>query len=172
MVKATISEAITTAKQKENEIFRLTQLKKSIINQEFDESKFLGKKEEFSANEYNEKKAKFILQKKAKIEQLDFKVDALVEEIIKIRNKINKKNIEEGLDKKLIQMKWLRIRLDNSMKALGQGKRRGYWDGDNYLNQELFEELGFGDKLKKLEDEKNKLDAEIQKLNNTLTVDL
>lgn len=167
----TLSEAVSLAKQKENEVYKLTQLRKSIVQQPFDEKKYLGLQEEYSAEEFNEKKEKFIEEKIKRLEDVENQIENAIQNIILIRNAVNRKNIELGQDKNLIKMKWLRIQLDNLMKDLGH-KKRDFYSDSSMLDQERYETLGLGKKLKELEREKNKLDAKIQKINHTTEITL
>lgn len=167
----TLSEAIASAKHKENEVYKQTQLRKSILLQPFDEKKYLGQQEEYTAEEFNKHKEDFNFKKKEKITQTEEKIKAEIEDVIRIRNAVNKKNIEIGQDSNLIRMKWLRIQLDNLMKDVGTKKKR-MWDEDSFINREMYEELGLGLRLKELEMEKNELDAKIQKLNHTVEIEL
>lgn len=172
MKEMTLSEAVSLAKQEENKVYKLTQVRKSIVNEGFDEVEYLGRKEEFSAEEYNEKRKEFLKQKKEKMDEVQSDITDSIEKVITLRNTINKKNIEIGQDMNLIRMKWLRVQLDNLMKEVGynQGRLSSYHsvDSDNY------ESLGIGERINELEKEKNELDNKIQKLNHTtkISVDL
>ncbi len=167
-MKITLAEAIALGKQKESEIFKLTQLINSIIGQSFEEKKFLGLKEEYSAKEFNQAKKDFMQEKIIKVNEIQDKLDKEIKDNIILRNKVNKTNIKIGQDSNLIKMKWIRIELDNKMKLLSRSSF-----GES-LDNKVFEELGIGKKVKELENKKNKLDNIIQKLNHTteITLDL
>lgn len=156
--RITLAEAVTLAKQKENEIFRVTQKIKTEVSKPFNEAEYLGKKEEYTQTEYIKQKAKFTKEKIAKLEEHREKLDTLQKEVIKIRNLVNKKNVEIGQDINLLQMKWLKINLDNWMKL----------DEDRYgLNRNSVSELGTEEQITAFETKKSELDNKIQMLNHT-----
>jgi len=167
-MKLTLSEALARAKQTEGEIFRISQRKSLVINRGFSEQENMGKKEEYSAAEYKKKQDAFLKEKKAELANFDKELEKKIGEAIKLRSKINKANIDSGLDEKLVRMKWLRIRLDGLMQSLGYSKKSLY----SIRETPERHSLGLDDQLDKIEKEKSQLDAEIQKLNHVTMIEL
>ncbi len=93
------------------------------------------------------------------MDEIDKKIGRLIKEIIEGKNAVNKKNVEIGIDKKLAEMKYLRIELSKLMNLIKRGRIYDSFDS------EVFEELGLAAKIKGLEEQKQKLDNEIQKAN-------
>lgn len=100
--------------------------------------------------------------KRTKIGELDEKISKLVDELIILKVKINKKNAEVGLDEKLQRMKYIRIELSKIMNAL---KKNKHSYSDKRLDVETREGLSLDKRIKTLEVQKASLDAEIQALN-------
>jgi hypothetical protein len=167
MTKITLNEALAQAKQKENEIYRLFQQRATIIDAPFDQTERMGKKEEYTAAEFKKHHDAFLQDKKKELATIEKQLAIKIKETITIRNKVNQANVTSGLDKKLIEMKWLRIRLDHQMKSLEHGKSIYRMLGDTGQNT-----LGLDAQLNELEKQKSQLDSEIQQINHTTQIEV
>ncbi len=152
-----ISEKLAIIKGQEGELMRLYELRDSIAKQSFKEVAIRTEKE--TAKEIEKRQKEFINNKKAKVTEIDKKITQLTKEIIEGKNSVNRKNVEIGIDKKLAEIKYLRIELSKLMNLIKRGR---IFDS---LDAEVFEELGLAAKIKELEEQKQKLDNEIQKTN-------
>ncbi|MEK6949369.1 MAG: hypothetical protein AABX34_04055 [Nanoarchaeota archaeon] len=152
-----ISEKLAIIRRQEGELMRLYELRESIAKQSFKESTIRTEKE--TSKEIEKKQKEFIENKKAKVADINQKIRQLIEDITEGKNEVNKKNVEIGIDKKLAEMKYLRIDLSKLMALI---KNSRYFTP---LDSDIFEELGLAVKIKELEEQKQKLDNEIQKSN-------
>lgn len=152
-----ISEKLAIIKRQEGELMRLYELRDSVAKQSFKESTIRTEKE--TSKEIEKKQKEFLKNKKSKVAEIDKKIRQLTKEVIEGKNAVNKRNVEIGIDKKLAEMKYLRIELSKLMNLIKRGRIFDSFDAD------VFEELGLGVKIKELEEQKQKLDNEIQKTN-------
>lgn len=152
-----ISEKLAVIRRQEGELMRLYELRESIAKQSFKESTIRTEKE--TSKEIEKKQKEFMDNKKAKVADINQKIRQLIKDIIEGKNEVNKKNVEIGIDKKLAEMKYLRIDLSKLMALI---KNSRYFTP---LDSDIFEELGLAVKIKELEEQKQKLDNEIQKSN-------
>jgi len=150
-----LSEQLSVIRQKESELNRLYDSREAIVKIQFRERTVNDK----SFDEVENQKKEHFEKKKSRMEELSGKIDELKEEIRHSKNQINAKNIEIGLDKKLISLKYVRLELARLMK-LAKGDR---YQGDIDFDEK--EQLGIFSRVKKLESQKTKLDSEIQQLN-------
>ena len=157
-----ISEKLAVIRRKEGELMRLYELRESIAKQSFKESIIRTEKE--TTKEIEARQKEFITNKKSKIIDIEKKIGQLTREIINGKNEINKKNVEIGIDKKLAEIKYLRIELSKLMNLIKRGRIFDSFDSD------VFEELGLAVKIKELEEQKQKLDNEIQKSNWSIEI--
>ena len=152
-----ISEKLAIIRMQEGELMRLYDLRESIAKQSFKESTIRTEKE--TSKEIEKKQKDFLENKKAKVTECDKKITQLTKEIVEGKNQVNKKNVEVGTDKKLAEIKYMRIELSRLMKLIKSGRIFESFDAD------VFEELGLATKIKEIEEQKQKLDNEIQKTN-------
>lgn len=155
-----ISEKLSELKRKEGELMRLYSLRDAVIKKGFKEAVMLTGEEK--ADELEVKKADYLGKKRSRIEELNLKIEALKQEIIDGRNIVNQKNIEGGIDLKLVEMKFLRLELSKLMNAI---KKDRYAYSVMEIDIDIWEELGIDQRIKELENKKAKLDAEIQSWN-------
>jgi hypothetical protein len=153
-----ISEKLSEIKQKEGQLIRLYNLRDTFAKQSFKEE--VRVRETDTSKELERKQTEFIRKKAEKFAKVTEDIELLKKEIIEVKNAINKKNVENGVDKKLAEMKYLRLELS---KLMGLIKKDSYLD--KFIDIDLWEELGLADRIKELETKKSKLDAEIQKVN-------
>lgn len=146
-----VAEKLSIIKQKEGELNRLLQRRESIIDKTFPLPK-----EHASLEEYNKDYEEFLKNKKESFVELNNKIDLLTEEITHEKNIINKHNIEYGIDKKLSDIKQVRIELSLLMKII---KSKSVF---NSVDIDVIDYLQIPERITELERVKNKLDAEIQ----------
>ncbi len=152
-----ISEKLAAIKRQEGELMRLYELRESIAKQSFKETAIRTEKETLKDVEKRQKE--FLENKKSKVADIDEKIGQLIKDIVEEKNAVNKKNVEIGIDRKLAEIKYLRIELSKLMNLLKSGRIYDSFDSG------VFEELGLAAKIKGLEEQKQKLDNEIQKAN-------
>lgn len=152
-----ISEKLAIIKRQEGELMRLYDLRDSIAKQSFKESTIRTEKE--TSREIEKKQKEFLEGKKSKVTEINKSIRQLTKDIVDGKNQINRKNVEIGIDKKLAEIKYLRIELSKLMNLIKRGRIFESFDAD------IFEELGLAAKIKELEEQKQKLDNEIQKAN-------
>lgn len=152
-----ISEKLAVIKRQEGELMRLYELREGIAKQSFKETAIRTEKE--TAKEIEKRQKEFLESKKLKVGDIDKKIGQLITDIVDGKNAVNKKNVETGIDKKLAEIKYLRIELSKLMNLIKRGRIYDSFDS------EVFEELGLAAKIKGLEEQKQKLDNEIQKAN-------
>ena len=147
-----ISEKLSEIKQKEALLNRQFGLMEYVINKDFDKT-LCGPD---TTSEYLERKYKeFVAEKKSKVAGITAQIDKLTAEIIAAKNEVNKINIQNGMDKYLIELKYLRIELSKLMKSGGISYRRE-------ISVDEMEELGIPERIKTLEAKKNKIEATVQ----------
>jgi len=121
-----------------------------------------------SFDELEQEKVRFLDYKKNKVCELDSKITKLTNELINLKVKINKKNIEIGIDEKLQRMKYLRIELSKIMNMM---KKKKHSYSDDHLDIDTRDALSLDARIKELEKTKSSLDAEIQTLNWSTKLD-
>jgi len=149
-----ISEKLAEIKRREGELARLLELRDSVAKETFHESEIITK--EMSKLEIQEARKQLLSDKKKKVDETTLKIDALTKEIIDSKNKINKKNVDAGIDRKIMEIKYIRIELSRIMALLKTYSFR------SDLNAGIYEGLELEKRIKELEDRKSKIDAEIQ----------
>ncbi|HEY4520226.1 MAG TPA: hypothetical protein VJJ72_00255 [Candidatus Paceibacterota bacterium] len=152
-----ISEKLAIIKRQEGELMRLYELREGIAKQSFKETAIRTEKD--TPKEIEKKQREFRAGKKSKIADIDTQIRQLTKDIIEGKNTVNRKNVEIGIDKKLAEMKYLRIELSKLMRLVKSGRYIEAFDSD------IFEELGLAAKIKEFEEHKQKLDNDIQKTN-------
>ena len=153
-----ISEKLSEIKQKEGQLMRLYNLRDTFAKQSFKEEVMVREKD--STKELEKKQKEFIKNKSEKFAKVTNDIEKLKNEIVETKNKINRKNVESGVDRKLAEMKYLRLELSKLMNLI---KKDSYLD--KFIDIDLWEELGLANRIKELESKKSKLDAEIQTVN-------
>lgn len=152
-----ISEKLAIIRRQEGELMRLYDLRESIAKQSFRESTIRTEKE--TSKEIEKKQKEFLANKKAKVMECDKKIAQIIKGIIEGKNHVNRKNVEIGIDKKLAEIKYMRIELS---KLMNLSKSSRIFDSFDAV---AFEELGLNSKIKEIEEQKQKLDNDIQKSN-------
>ncbi|GEM_PF-3577290 len=152
-----ISEKLAITRRQEGELTRLYDLRESIAKQSFKESTIRTEKD--TAKEIEKRQKEFLESKKSKVAEIDKRIRQLTKDIVEGKNQLNKKNVEIGIDRKLAEIKYLRIELSKLMRLAKAGSYSDSFDAD------VFEQLGLSVKIKELEEQKQKLDSEIQKTN-------
>lgn len=155
--KMKVSEKLAIIRIQEGELTRLYELRDSIAKQSFKETAIRTEKE--TTKEVEKRQKEFLENKKSKVAECDKRTRQLTKDIVEVKNLINRKNVETGIDKKLAEIKYLRIELSKLMNLIKRGRIFDSFDSD------VFEELGLAVKIKELEEQKQKLDNEIQKSN-------
>lgn len=157
-----ISEKLSCIKQQEGELLRLYDLRDSIVKKPFQDN--LIKTEGLTDSDVEEKRKQFLKNKKERIQKIDSKIDTLKISLIAGKNVLNTKNIELGLDIKLIEMKYLRLELSKLMKMI---KAERSWSSKLDVDVDVIDALGLNERIHDLEKRKVKLDSEIQIANWT-----
>ena len=137
---------------------RLYSLRDTFAKQSFKEEVRVTEKD--SSTILEKKQKEFIKKKSDKFAKVTNEIEKLKNEIIESKNKINKKNVKNGVDRKLAEMKYLRLELSKLMNLI---KKESYLD--KFIDIDLWEELGLANRIKELETKKSRLDGEIQKVN-------
>ncbi len=153
-----ISEKLSEIKQKEGQLMRLYNLRDTFAKQSFKDEVRVSEKD--SATVLEKKQREFIKKKSEKFAKVTDDIERLKRDIIESKNNINKKNVEKGVDRKLAEMKYLRLELSKLMNLI---KKDSYLD--KFIDIDLWEEVGLEKRIKELETKKSKLDSEIQKVN-------
>jgi len=148
-----LSEALAESKRIEGEMMRLMAQRDSVVQQEFNLPD--GTDVAVAAK----LRADFVHHKAEKMIELTGQIKYLMVNLIDYKVRLNKRNVELGIDVKLQQMKLLRLELS---KLMGMLKGKRYHDA---LSQDTIEALDLNNRIKELERDKGKLDAEIQSLN-------
>ena len=157
-----ISEKLSCIKQQEGELLRLYDLRDSVVKKPFQDN--LIKTEGLTDSDVEEKRKQFLKNKKERIQKIDSKIDTLKISLIAGKNVLNTKNIELGLDIKLIEMKYLRLELSKLMKMI---KSEISWSSKLDVDVDVIDALGLNERIHDLEKRKVKLDSEIQITNWT-----
>ena len=155
-----LSEKLSQIKQKEGHLTRLYSLRDTVAKQEFKETIITREKD--SSKLLEKKKSEFTKQKIAKFNAITKEIK---HEIIESKNRINRINVEKGIDMKLAEMKHLRIELSKLMELV----KKGYLT-DRGIDLEIWEQLGAANRIKELETRKSKLDSQIQQINWSMEV--
>lgn len=154
-----LSEKLSEIKQDESALNRLYSYRESVVKQDIREAMFRDEEPEVRQAQIQ----KLTLEKKAKVDATSLEIDVLREKLVVAKNIVNKRNLELGLDKMLIEMKYLRLELSRLMNLV---KSDRYSIGRSFgIDITAYDELGIANRIKHLEHEKNKLDAQIQFIN-------
>jgi len=153
-----ISEKIAELKQKEGELMRLYDMRDSVAKQSFKDAVVRTEKE--SAKEIEKKQEEFLGKKMKRVAELTGQIQKLKEYLVEGKNRVNKKNVDLNIDKKLAEMKFLRLELSKLMNLV-KIERYAF----DKIDIDLWDKLGILDRIKELEKQKRKLDAEIQVTN-------
>ena len=144
-----ISEKLSEIKRKEGELSRLVETRKNIFKKEFSGFR------EANKEDFKKEKDFFMNNKKEEFIKLSDKIYQLTEDIISDKNKINNLNIKAGIDKKILEIKYIRIELSRIMKLLSEYS----------YDPEVGSFLSIEENIKQLENDKSRIDAEIQHFN-------
>jgi len=154
-----ISEKLTELKQKEGQLMRLFNLRDEVLTKQF--AKIFIKTEDMTKEEFKEEEKLFLEEKKQKYERITKEIKKLIEEIVEGKNQLNKKNVELNIDKKLAELKFIRLELSKIMGVI----KKDRFGLSGSLDIDVFEQLGLPDRIKELEARKAKLDNTIQQIN-------
>lgn len=155
-----IAEALSIIKQLEGELQRLVKQRKTLSPKSKDEKFYDGlTREQILVEEIKDKE-----QLIEKFETLTKEIKRVQLEIISLKNKVNIKNIETGIDLKLITMKALSAELTR-LNDLEDGGIFGY-----SFKKDTRAIFDIPKRIKDLESEKNTLDKEIQYINWTTEI--
>ncbi len=156
-----ISEKLSEIKQKEGELHRLYDLRESLVSQNFERT--LRGKEDMTSEEIEKKYQEYNDFKVKKIEEVNNKIQDILDIVMEGKNAINRKNIELGVDKKLLKMKYIRIELSKLMRMLKNDTIYNFRASSISLDDPC--NTLISEKIKVYEGKKAKLDSEIQSLN-------
>lgn len=152
------SQFLAEIKQIEGELLRSIAIRDEVIQHELSLKNWETEKR--TAKELEKIEKEFLENKKKRFAETTKKIDGLKKRLIDMKAEVNKKNIELGLDKKLLEIKYLRIELSKLMQNITP---------DRYSmlsrSKKDFEDLGLFDLIKELEQKKLKLDSEVQNVN-------
>ncbi len=159
-----LSEALAETTRIEGELMRTMELRDAVVREEHSQLKYGCK--DLDPAVFAELTSQFISKKTTRVNELDADIKILIGNLLNLKNSINRRNVEVGIDLKLQKMKYLRIQLSRLMALLKSGSRFS----DNGLSDDLRAALNINNKIKELEREKSKLDSEIQQLNWTTSL--
>ena len=152
-----VSEILMHIKQTESDLLRNIEVRNEIANKEINFKQWELEKKKPAELEKAEKE--FVKERKKKLADITKDIDKLKVRLINLKNEVNKKNVELGLDKKILEIKWLRIELAALMKII---KTEGFLRSKD---KDHLNELGIMDLIKKMEAKKIELDSYIQNIN-------
>jgi len=155
---AKLSEELANVKQFESELLRKLNFRNDLIKATSRLKDW--EREKKTAKEIEKIEADFTKEKIKKVELLSCDIEKLRTKLIQLKGKINKKNVEMGIDKDILEVKWLRIELAQLMKL---AKKEDY----SFISKpiEEMENSGLFDIIKDLESKKKKIDSKIQNQN-------
>lgn len=152
------SQFLAEIKQTEGELLRTIAIRDDIIQHELQMKNWETEKK--TAKELEKIEKEFLETKKKRFNETSKKINDLKKRLIDMKAIVNKKNIELGLDKKLLEIKYLRIELAKLMEHIKT---------DRYSvlsrSKKDIEDLGIQTLIKELEQKKLKLDSEVQNIN-------
>jgi hypothetical protein len=117
--------------------------------------------DKMTLQEIKDEEAKISTERKEKFLAVETEIEKVKTEIIGNKLLLMKKNEELGLNEKIINLKMIRIELSKLMELI---TNKSYIFSDE-TSDSIIEELKLNERVKELEDEKRKLDAEIQATN-------
>ena len=117
--------------------------------------------DKMTLQEIKDEEAKISTERKEKFLAVETEIEKVKTEIIGNKLLLMKKNEELGLNEKIINLKMIRIELSKLMELI---TNKSYIFSDE-TSDSIIEELKLNERVKELEDEKRKLDAEIQTTN-------
>lgn len=150
-----LSEYLASIKQKEAELNRIQAFRDSIISSNIT----FFKPDSMTVVDHDLAYKTKLEEKLTRINLLNTSIDVLIADLIVMKTKINKLNVKFGLDEKLYEVGKIRMELSKLMGHVS--KRRTFFEE----NTDISESFGINQRIKFLEDRKNKLDAEIQYIN-------
>ena len=150
-----MSNILAHIKQTESDLLRNIETRNEIIKKEFKIKTW--EIEKLKPAEINKKETTFIKEKIKKIVDITKDINKLKSRLMQLKSEVNKKNVELGLDKKILELKWMRIELASLMKIV----KKDYGSPDT----DHLKEIGLMDLIKSLEANKIKIDSELQNAN-------
>jgi hypothetical protein len=117
--------------------------------------------DKMTLQEIKDEEAKMSTERKEKFILVEKEIERMKERIIENKLLLMKKNQELGLNEKIINVKMIRIELSKLMELV---TNKSYIFSDELVDS-IVDELNLNERITELEDEKRKLDAEIQAIN-------
>jgi hypothetical protein len=150
-----LAEALYERKKIETRILRLMEYRKEIFRKSFPEIK----DEDIKSRD---RRYKIFLKSIGKqIHKINEDIDLNIKEYLDLAHKINIQNLELELDKKLLEMKFIRLELS----SLDRLRKSGYVEEISDL--ERIDMLKIDQRLELIEEKKRRLDNTLQQLNHT-----
>jgi hypothetical protein len=150
-----LTEVLGELKRYDGELNKLYSKRKKLLS-----SSLSLHTDKMSLQEIKEAEVTFSKERKDKFVALEADIEATKNKIIENKLLLMKKNEELGLNEKIIKLKMIRIELSKLMEL---SDTNDYFS--SRVSETATEELKLADKIKALEDEKRKLDTEIQGIN-------
>ena len=148
-----LSEALYERKKLETRILRLMDYRRAIFKKELPIIK------DEALTDRDKRNHSFLNLNKKEIDNINIEIDDLKAKFADLAHKITEKNSEISIDKKLMNMKFIRLELASLNKI-----REERYDG---LDLDKLKETGIEKRLENIEEEKRKLDSQILHLNYT-----
>jgi hypothetical protein len=117
--------------------------------------------DKMTLQEIKDEETKMSTERKGKFILVEKEIERMKERIIENKLILMKKNEELGLNEKIIKIKMIRIELSKLMELV---TNKSYIFSDELVDS-IVDELELNERITELEDEKRKLDAEIQAIN-------
>lgn len=152
-----MSNILAHIKQTEADLLRSIETRNEIIKKEFKIKSWEAEK--LKPAELNKKEKEFVKEKIKKIADMTKDINKLKSRLLQLKTEVNKKNVELGLDKMILELKWMRIELAALMKIVTK-ESYGFSNDIDHLK-----EIGLMDLIKSLEAKKIELDSELQNAN-------
>jgi hypothetical protein len=150
-----LTEVLGELKRYDGELNKLYSKRKKLLS-----SSLSLHTDKMSLQEIKEAEVTFSKERKVKFIALEAEIESVKNKVIENKLLLMKKNEELGLNEKIIKLKMIRIELSKLMEL---SDTNDYFS--SRVSETATEELKLADKIKALEDEKRKLDTEIQGIN-------
>lgn len=155
-----ISETLMEVKTIQSDLLRAIEVREEVITKALTFK--VWETEKKTAKQLEQLEEDFVKDKSKRLTDINKKINGLKKQLLDLKHKVNQKNIELGIDNKILEVKWLRIELSKLMIYI---TKKNYFSGSGDLSTEHLEKIGLLDTIKGLEDKKRKLDADIQSIN-------
>jgi hypothetical protein len=151
-----LTEVLGELKKFDGELNKLYGKRQKILT-----AKKITHTDKMTLQEIKDEESKMSTERKEKFILVEKEIERMKERIIENKLLLMQKNQELGLNEKIINLKMIRIELSKLMELV---TNKSYIFSDE-LADSIVEELGLNERITELEDEKRKLDAEIQAIN-------